>query len=183
MNINLKLNSPILLPALASGTVLSVPLIAMQFTDEVVWSLSDFIIAGLLLFSTIFTYKLITQQKNQIVYRLAVGFTLFAVLFLTWINLAVGIIGSENNPGNWMYSAVIVVIIIGAIFTRFQSFGMSLTMFLAAFTQILVTAITLLSGIHHLPGSSVLELLGINGLFVTLFVLSAFLFRYDAYNK
>ena len=35
--------------ALGVAVVLSLPLIAMQFTDEVVWSLADFVLAGVLL--------------------------------------------------------------------------------------------------------------------------------------
>src|SRR5689334_13539241 len=38
--------------ALATGLILLVPLIAMQLSDEVVWSLLDFATAGALLFGT-----------------------------------------------------------------------------------------------------------------------------------
>ncbi len=36
--------------ALATGFILLVPLIAMQFTSEVNWQLNDFIVMGILLF-------------------------------------------------------------------------------------------------------------------------------------
>ena len=35
--------------ALGVALILSLPLVAMQFTDEVVWSLADFVLAGALL--------------------------------------------------------------------------------------------------------------------------------------
>lgn len=36
--------------ALVTGLLLLVPLVAMQFTDEVRWNLADFVVAGALLF-------------------------------------------------------------------------------------------------------------------------------------
>jgi hypothetical protein len=37
--------------ALVTAFILMLPLLAMQFTDEVVWDLTDFAVAGALLFS------------------------------------------------------------------------------------------------------------------------------------
>ena len=183
MNINHKLSTPIALPALVTGIILLVPLIAMQFTNEVIWTLSDFMIAGTLLFGTGLTYKLTTKKTGQMMYRMAVGFALFSMLFLTWVNLAVGIIGSEDHFANLIYFAVIGVGIIGTIIARFRSSGMSLTMFLMAFVQTLVTVFVLLTGMYHLPNSSIFEVLSINGVFITLFIISALLFRYNAKNQ
>lgn len=44
--------------ALATGILLLIPLIAMQFIDEVKWTLSDFVIAGIFLFGTGFFISL-----------------------------------------------------------------------------------------------------------------------------
>jgi hypothetical protein len=41
------------------------------------------------------------------------------------MNLAVGIIGSEDNPANLMYGGVLAVGIIGAIIARFEPHGMA----------------------------------------------------------
>ena len=179
MNINHKLSPSFTLPAFATSAILLVPLIAMQFTNEVNWTLSDFIVAGTLLFGTGLIYKLVTRKTVRMLFRIAVGFALFSMLFLIWINLAVGIIGSEDSPGNLMYFAVVAVTIVGALIARFRPYGMSLTMFGTTCAQILVTVIALLSGMHHLPSSSVGEVLAINGLFVVLFITSALLFRYS----
>lgn len=59
--------------ALATGFLLLLPLLAMQFTNEVVWDLADFIVAGVLLFGTGLTYKLAAIKVGNIVYRSAVG--------------------------------------------------------------------------------------------------------------
>jgi len=106
---------------LATGLLLLIPLVAMQFTEEVVWTLSDFVVAGTLLFGTGLTYKLITRKSGELAYRVVVGFALFTGLFLVWVNLAVGIIGSENNPVNLMYFGAFGVAIIGTFIARFES--------------------------------------------------------------
>ncbi len=48
-------------------------------------------------------------------YRFAVGVALAAAFLLVWMNLAVGLIGSEDNPANLMYFGVLAVGFIGAI--------------------------------------------------------------------
>lgn len=165
--------------ALATGFLLMIPLIAMQFTNEVLWTLSDFIIAGTFLFGTGLTYKLITRKTGKVTYRVAIGFALFTGLFLLWVNGAVGIIGSENNPINLLYFGVIAVGVIGAILARFQAAGLVYTMIAMACAQALVAAIALIGGYHSYPENAVFEIISVNGFFIMLFIISALLFRYD----
>jgi hypothetical protein len=169
--------------AIVTGCILLIPLIAMQFNDEVDWGLFDFIFAGTLIFGTGFTYKFITRKTIDIAYRVAVGFSLFTGFFLIWTNLAVGIIGSENNSINMIYFGVIAVGIIGALIVRFQSKGMVSVLFLMAATMALAAAIALFKSMHQLPGSSVIEILGVNGFFMMLFIIAALLFRYAAQEQ
>lgn len=168
----------IALLALAVAALLLIPLIAMQFTDEVVWTLSDFIFAGTILFGTGLTYQLITRKKKETIYRVAIGFALFTGLFLIWTNLAAGIIGSVNNAFNLLYFGVIAVGIIGALLARFQSPGMALTLYAMAAVQAIITVTALITGMHHIPGVTVYHILAVNGFFITLFIVAAILFRY-----
>lgn len=173
-----KLYELIAVPALLTGFLLLLPLIGMQFSSEVKWPLSDFIIAGILLFGTGFIYKLVTKSSLRISYRIAVAFALFTGLSLIWINIAVGLIGSENNPANLMYYGVIAIGIIGAIVGRFESKKMQQTLFVMAGTQALIAIVALFNGMHQILGSSVTEIFGVNGFFITLFLVAALLFRY-----
>jgi hypothetical protein len=182
MNTDNKLYRSIVSLALATGAILLIPLIAMQFTDEVNWGLFDFIFAGVFIFGTGLTYKLVAKKKGNMIYRIAVGLSLGTAFLLIWINGAVGLIGSEENPANLMYFLVISVGIIGSLITRFQPQGMARALFAMAFAQVLVTVIALLTGLHHSPGSSVLEIIGVNGFFIAMFVVSALLFRRVAQN-
>ena len=89
---------------------------------------------------------------------------------------AVGIIGSDDNPANLMYAGVLTVGMIGAVIARFQSQGMAHALLATAFVQALVAVIAVIARLG-LPGSPPLEILGLTGFFVALWVGSAWLFR------
>ncbi len=74
--------------------LLLIPIIAMQFTNEVNWNLIDFIVAGALLFGNGLMCELVMRKINKIKYRIAICVALLAVLLLIWAELAVGILGT-----------------------------------------------------------------------------------------
>lgn len=121
--------------AIVTACLLLVPLVAMQFNDEMVWTLSDFVFAGALLFGAGLTYELVANRSGNIAYRVAVGLAVATALILAWLNLAVGIIGSEDNPANVMYVGVLVVGAVGAIIARFRPQGMARALFATAAAQ------------------------------------------------
>ncbi|HEX2739651.1 MAG TPA: hypothetical protein VHM69_04335 [Rubrobacter sp.] len=160
--------------ALATAFILLIPLLAAP-----AWSLADFVTAGAVIFGTGLTYVLVARKAGNIAYRAAVGVALAAAFLLVWINLAVGIIGHSGDLANSMYVGVLAVGIIGAIIARFQPRGMARTLFATALAQALVAVIVLIFGLG-LPWSPPVEILGLTGFFVALFVGSALLFRYAA---
>jgi hypothetical protein len=170
--------------ALATAFILLLPLLAMQITDEVVWDLADFAVAGALLFGTGLTYVLAARKAGNIAYRFAVGVALAAALILVWMNLAVGLIGTEDNPANLLYGGVLAVGIIGAIIARFRPHGMARALFATALAQALVPVIALIiwkPQVTSVEASlGMLGVFGVNAFFVMLFAGSALLFRYAA---
>jgi hypothetical protein len=166
-------NKNILLIALVVAFLLLLPLLAMQISDEVAWDMADFAVAGALLFGTGLAYELLARKADSLAYRAAVGVALAAALLLVWMNLAVGIIGSENNPANLMYIGVLAVGIIGALIARFRPSGMAGALFATALAQALVTVIALMAENYR----DAFEILILNGFFVALWVGSALLFR------
>lgn len=74
--------------------ILLIPFIAMQFTDEVNWTPSDFIVAGILLLGTGLILDLVMRKIKNIRYRIAISIALLIILFLIWAELAVGIFGT-----------------------------------------------------------------------------------------
>jgi hypothetical protein len=78
---------------LAAAFILLLPLLAMQFTDEVAWDLFDFVVAGALLVGTGLTYELAARRMGNNAHRAAFGAALVTAL-LIWAELAVGIFGT-----------------------------------------------------------------------------------------
>lgn len=77
--------------AIGTGLILLVPLVAMQFTDEVQWELPDFIIIGTLLMGAGLTFEAITARVDA-KYRPVIVIAIVAAVLLIWAQLAVGII-------------------------------------------------------------------------------------------
>lgn len=169
--------------AVATGTFLLIPFIAMQFSNEVVWTISDFIFAGILIFGTGLAYKLITLRSKKMIFHAAVASALLSGFLLIWINGAVGIIGSENNAFNGLYYLVTMVGIIGAFLSKFKPKGLARTMFAMAAAQFVIMMIALFNGMAEIPHSSVYEIVAVNGFFITIYLVSAILFRFSTEEK
>jgi hypothetical protein len=118
----------------------------MRFTQEVVWTGSDFVTFGAMLFVACGTYELATRRTGNTAYRAAVGIAVAAGFLLVWINLAVGILGSEANPANLMFGGVLAVGIAGAFVARFRPQGMARALEGTAVAQGLVGLIALAAG-------------------------------------
>jgi hypothetical protein len=148
------------------------PLAAMVFTDEVNWAPSDFAVLGAMLFCACGAWELAARMTSKSAYQAAVGVALATAFILVWINLAVGIIGSEDNPANLMYGGVLAVALIGALIARFQPLGMARALAATALAQASVAVIALLAGLGSTGPSLFLA-----GFFAALWLLSAWLFR------
>ncbi|RZK14974.1 MAG: hypothetical protein EOO86_17625 [Pedobacter sp.] len=87
-----KLRITIILTVIA--VILCIPLIAMQFTDEVNWTLSDFVAAGVLLLITGLGIELVIRNMKTGTSRTIALIVILIALFLIWAEMAVGIFGS-----------------------------------------------------------------------------------------
>ena len=76
------------------AVILLIPLIAMQFTEEVNWELTDFIVAGVLLLGTGLACKFVMRKVKKKENRIALCIVIITILLLVWAELAVGIFGS-----------------------------------------------------------------------------------------
>lgn len=74
--------------------LLMIPLIAMQFTEEVKWTPFDFVVAGILLLGTGLLCELVIRKVTKMEYRVAICLAILAALFVIWLELAVGIFGT-----------------------------------------------------------------------------------------
>jgi hypothetical protein len=169
--------------ALATALILLLPLLAIRFTGEVAWDPADFAVAGVLLFVAGLAYELPARRAGNTGYRVALGVAIAAGVSLVWLVGAVGVIGAEGDRADLMYGGVLAVGIIGAVIARLRSRGMARALLAMALAQALVATIALVAGKHQAPVSSFLEILGLNGFFVALFVGSAWLFRHAAHER
>ena len=71
--------------------ILSIPLIAMQFTNELNWSIFDFILMGVLLFTFSFSVDYIIQKSKNSKQKFLLILTIVLAFLIIWIELAVGI--------------------------------------------------------------------------------------------
>ena len=79
---------------ISSAILLLIPFIAMQFTDVVNWTLSDFLIAAVLLLSAGLAIDFIIRKVKRKKYRIVLAMAILAILLLVWAELAVGILGT-----------------------------------------------------------------------------------------
>jgi len=119
---------------MATGPIL-LPLVAMQFTSEVNWTVGDFLFATLMIGSVGLAFELVVRASNSTAYRAGAATALAAAFLTVWVNGAVGMIGSEDNPYNLLFLGVIVLALIGSTLARFRARGMMLAMATCAVAQ------------------------------------------------
>lgn len=161
----------------AAASLLLVPLVAMQFTDEVAWTASDFLIAGLMLGSVGVAFELVVRASGDTMYRIGAALGLAAGFLLVWVNGAVGFLGDEGNPANLMFGGVLAVALGGAIIARFRAAGMAWAMVAATAAQIVVALIAAAFRLNSPGLIGEYEVVVGTGLFAAIWLLSAACFR------
>ena len=73
--------------------LLLIPLIAMEFSDQVRWNRFDFLLMGSLLLLVGLGIHLILNKVKRVSYRLLYLTFITIVFLLIWVELAVGIFG------------------------------------------------------------------------------------------
>ncbi len=150
-----------------------------QVSAEVNWTASDFVFAGVLLFGSLGVYEIAVRTTRNVVYRTGVGMALVGALLLTWINAAVGI---TDSVADLAYLGVPVVGLVGAFLARFRPKGMAQALVATAVAQALNTVIALAAGMVP-EYNTTYEIVGLSGIFVVLFVGSAWLFWKAAHSE
>ena len=87
-------NKRLITIVITTAILLLIPLIAMQFTTEVNWTLLDFVAAGVLLFGTSLLCEFVLRKVSKTRYRIVICVALLIILALIWTELAVGIFDS-----------------------------------------------------------------------------------------
>ncbi|HEV2078673.1 MAG TPA: hypothetical protein VGR19_02085 [Allosphingosinicella sp.] len=155
---------------IGAAALMVLPLTAVRGLDPGAWDPpGDFMFLAILLAGVGAAYEVAVRVPHRRAYRAAAAVAIAAGLIQIWVNLAVGIIGSEHNPANWIYAAVVAVAAIGAVAARFRATGMAAAMTAAALAQILAFFVALAAGLGFTGPITVF--------FAGLWLISAWLFR------
>lgn len=108
---------------------------------EFAWTASDFVAAAILLGTPCLAFEgVLRVARGNTPYILAAGLAIGTAFLTVLINLAVGIIGDEDDAANWAFVAVLVIALSAALLARLRPRGLSRGMVAAAIAQALVAA-------------------------------------------
>ena len=127
--------------------LLLLPAIAMRFPAAGVdWNARDFVIMGAMFSIACGAYELATRLSGNTAYRAGAGIAIVTAFLTVWVNLAVGMLGSEQNPANLLFGGVLVIGVIGALLARFRPQGMARAMQATALAQAAMAVYALVGG-------------------------------------
>lgn len=152
-----------------AAALMVLPVLAVRSIEELTSDPGDFMFLAIMLAGVGIAYELSARVTDRNAYWAGVGLALAAALLSVWINLAVGIIGSEDNPANLIYVAVLAVAALGAVLARFRPLGMARAMVATAAAQALAFLVALVAGLGFTGPITIF--------FAALWLLSASLFR------
>ena len=130
-----------------AAALLAAPAIAMQFPDSGVnWTAGDFIFAGIVFAIIGGLFELAARASRNVSYRAAVVVAVACGFLQLWITLAVGIIGSENNPANWTYIAMVLAALSVAAVAIGNARALARSMAVMAVLQLFFFALHMIDG-------------------------------------
>ena len=152
-----------------AACLLMLPLVAMQFTTNVRWTALDFLVMGALLLVVCGAFELTLRKANGLAYLLGAAAATLAGFMIVWSNLAVGIIGVQENPLNLIFFGAVATALVGAGASRLAAKGLAWSVTAAAVIHAAGCAAALLAGT---PREFLLSLL-----MLAPWVLSSLMFR------
>ena len=156
-----------------AGVLLLAPWVAMQFTYEVAWTGSDFIIFGAMLLAASVAFEMATRVARVPSHLLASLIAIGAAFLLLWANLAVGIVDEPEHPANLMFLGVLAMGAVGSGLVRLRARGMAYVLAVMAVVQAIAGGIAIRMDTQE-PTAFVL---GFTGLYMVAWLTSALLFR------
>ena len=110
-------------------------LLLVPYVANFPWTLSDYVIMGTMFAIAGGTIELAVRASDNWAHRLGAILAVLTGFLTVWVNLAVGMIGSEDNSYNLWFGGVLAVAIGGSILARSSSVGMARAMVVTALAQ------------------------------------------------
>lgn len=158
----------------AAALILLLPLIAMQFTGEVNWAVSDFIFAGVLLFGSLGAYEVVARKTGSAAYRAGVGLGIAATFLLLWINGAVSI---TDSAADTLYLGAALIGVVGVILALVRPRAGAFVLLVTALALVASFVASLATGMVPNAYASAFEVLAISGFFIVMYAGAAWLLR------
>jgi hypothetical protein len=128
------------------AALLALPAVAMAFRAEgVIWTASDFVVMGVMLGLVGLGVEFVVRASSSLAWRAGAVVGVLTAFLTVWVNLAVGMVGSEHNPYNLVFAGVLVVALLAAFLARFRAAGMAKAMAAVAAAQAAAGAVGLSS--------------------------------------
>lgn len=151
------------------GALMLLPPLAIELVDEAAGDPGDFIFGAVLLAAMGLAFEVAARMPDRRAYVAGLVLAVLTAGAQAWINLAVGVIGNEEDPANLMYFAVVGVAAGGALVARLRPLGLAYAMVAAAAAQIVTFVAALVLGLGFTGPITVF--------FTALWLISAWLFR------
>lgn len=118
--------------------------------------------------------------SGRIAYRIGIAVALTVSFLQVWLNLAVGIVGTNDDPINQGFFGVVVTAAACAFVARFRPDAMARAMLAVACVQALLAAAVATAPSTSNDPMGAVGVLMLSGFFVVLWLVSAALFRRSA---
>lgn len=159
-------------PAVWGGAaaLMLMPAVMAQVSGGMAWDSADFILVAIMLAAACGAWEIAMRKSKNLAYAAGAVVAAAAALLLYLVNGAVGFIGNEDEPVNFLFFGVITLALGGAIVVRFRAEGLARTMVVTAGAQV-VTGALAVAMVPDLQGFAVGT-----AMFVPLWLLSSWLF-------
>lgn len=135
----------------AAALLLCIPAVAMQFSSEVDWDLFDFFAMGMMLLVAGLGLELAVRISRSNAHRAGMAIAIFGGFFTVWSNLAVGILGSEDEMINFGFFVILMLGILGSLLVWFRARAMIAVMGAIAAGQLAMGAAGYARGFDDWP--------------------------------
>ncbi len=168
-----------LIVALVPLALLLIPLTGQLTVDGWNWKWNDFLMAWVVFtITTAFLRFLVTRPMANFSYKAGAGLAVITGFLITWITMAVQIIG-DDNPGNGLYLLTILGGFIGVGVSRFQPARLAWVAFSMAASLLLIPIVAILAWPTDFNlGYPKAQMLSAG--FAAMFIASGLLFRHAA---
>ena len=155
----------------------SAALLAVPYFARFPWSAADFAMVGGAFLVVGGLIELVVRSSSSIAYRWGAIVAILASLGLVWVNVAVGMLGDEDNPANLLFAAIIGLVLLLGLIGNFSAAAMARACFVAAAAVLAVAIVAPIAGLGSSGTDAIREAVLSAALFVPLWSLAGLLFR------